>query len=181
MEKSTRMWVRFAAMIATSTFIMFFLMYQLVYSLDHTTFSVNRLIAALVMGSVMTVVMLSFMWSMFQGRGVKIAVLVVAALLGVGLLLANRSQTVISDVTFMESMIPHHSIAVNNARKASISDPRVRELADEIIRSQILEIEAMKRLIEDIEQNGERGASELPARSTAITTDMESEIREAVE
>ena len=68
-------WSRFAAMIATSTFIMFFLMYQLVYSLDHATFSVNRLVASLVMGCVMTIVMLGFMWSMYKGVRTKIAVL----------------------------------------------------------------------------------------------------------
>ena len=61
-------WGRFAAMIATSTFIMFFLMYQLVYEADHLMFSVNRLIAALVMGAVMTIVMIGFMWSMYEGQ-----------------------------------------------------------------------------------------------------------------
>lgn len=55
---------RFAAMIATSTFIMFFLMYQLVYSSEHLLFSVNRLVASLVMSAVMMLVMLGFMWSM---------------------------------------------------------------------------------------------------------------------
>ena len=43
---------------------MFFLMYQLVYEADHLTFSVNRLVASFVMGAVMTVVMLGYMWSM---------------------------------------------------------------------------------------------------------------------
>ena len=62
-------WGRFAAMIATSTFIMFFLMYQLVYSLDHAMLSLNRLIASLAMGCVMTVVMLGFMWSMYKDPG----------------------------------------------------------------------------------------------------------------
>lgn len=38
----------------------------------------------------------------------------------------------------------------------------------------------MKLLIGDIERNGERGRVELPARSTAITPEMEEEIREAV-
>ena len=174
-------WGRFAAMIATSTVIMVFLMYQLVYSYDHALFSVNRLIASLVMGSVMTVVMLSFMWSMYKGRGTKIAVLISAALLGVVLLFVNRSQAVIGDVNFMKSMIPHHSIAINNARKSSISDPRVRELADGIIRAQVLEIEAMKRLIADIEENGERGVEELPPRSTEITDEMLREIQKMVE
>lgn len=43
-------WGRFAAMIATSTIIMVFLMYPLVYEVDHAMFSVNRLLASLVMG-----------------------------------------------------------------------------------------------------------------------------------
>jgi hypothetical protein len=174
-------WGRFAAMIATSTFIMFFLMYQLVYSFDHALFSVNRLIASFVMGCVMTIVMLSFMWSMYKGRVAKIAILVLAALLGIILLFVNRRQALIGDVSFMKSMIPHHSIAINNARKARISDPRVRELADQIIESQIREIAEMQLLIDDIEQNGERGTAELPPRSTEITPEMERQIREAVQ
>jgi len=178
MEKKTMGmgWGRFAAMIGTSTFIMFFLMYQLVYSFDHALFSVNRLIASLVMGCVMTVVMLSFMWSSYKGRTIKITVLVLAALLGAALLFVNRGQVVVEDVTFMESMIPHHSIAINDARKASISDPRVRKLADGIIRAQVLEIEAMKQLIADIEENGEQGTEPLAPRSTDLTSEMRQEI-----
>lgn len=174
-------WGRFAAMIAVSTFIMFFLMYQLIYSLDHAMFSLNRLVASLVMGCVMAVVMLGFMWSMYKGKRAKIAVLVVAALVGLILLSVNRSQALIDDTSFMNSMIPHHSIAINNARKARISDPRVRKLADEIIASQVREIAEMKLLIDDIERNGKRGTAELPARSTEVTPDMERKIREAVQ
>ena len=180
-EKMGMGWGRFAAMIATSTVIMFFLMYQLIYSLDHAMFSLNRMIASLVMACVMTFVMLAFMWSMYQGKATKIGVLVMAAVLGIALLFTNRSQAVISDVSFMQSMIPHHSIAINNARKASISDPRVRELADGIIESQVLEIEQMKLLIDDIEQNGERGEDEIPPRSTEVTPEMARQIREAVQ
>lgn len=173
-------WGRFVAMIATSTFIMFFLMYQLVYSFDHVMFSMNRFIASLVMGSVMTLVMLSFMWKMYKGLGTKIAVLTIAIVLGVSLLYMNRNQTLINDVDFMKSMIPHHSIAINNARKAQINDPRVRELADDIIEAQVLEIEAMKQLISDIQANGERGEKSLPPRSTEITSEMRSEIEKIV-
>ncbi|HSJ33234.1 MAG TPA: DUF305 domain-containing protein [Longimicrobiales bacterium] len=180
-EKMGMGWGRFAAMIATSTVIMFFLMYQLVYSLDHATFSMNRMVASLVMACVMTLVMLAFMWSMYQGHATKIGVLIMAAILGIALLFTNRSQALISDVSFMKSMIPHHSIAINNARKASISDPRVRKLADEIIEAQVREIEQMKLLIDDIDRNGERGEDELPPRSTEVTPDMVREIREAVQ
>lgn len=170
-------WGRFAAMIATSTVIMFFLMYQLVYSTDHATFSWNRIVASLVMGCTMAVVMLGFMWSMYKGKVAKISVVLAGTVLGGLLLYVNRSQALVDDVRFMNAMIPHHSIAVNNARKARISDPRVRELADEIIESQIREIELMKRLVEDIERHGARGTSELAPRTTELTSEMEQDIR----
>lgn len=174
-------WGRFAAMIATSTIIMVVLMYQLVYSLDHVLLSLNRLVASLVMGCVMTIVMLAYMWPMYKGLKTKIAVLVLAALLGATFLYVNRSQSLIGDVNFMKSMIPHHSIAINNARKASISDPRVRELADEIIEAQVREIAIMNRLLEDIERNGERQENPLPPSSTEITPEMQREIEKAVQ
>ena len=174
-------WGRFAAMIAASTVIMFFLMYQLVYSPDHAMFSLNRLLASLIMGGVMTALMLAFMWKMYQPQAVKVAVLAGGLLVAVILLALNRSQALINDTRFMKSMIPHHSIAINNSRKASISDPRVRELADKIIAAQVREIAEMKALIRDIEANGERGQTPLPPREAVVTPDMLPKIREAVQ
>lgn len=174
-------YARFAAMIGTSTLIMFFLMYHLVYQADHLTFSLTRLIGALLMGSVMAVIMLAFMWSMYEGKGVKIGILAGAALLGAVLFFVNRAQSLIDDTRFMKSMIPHHSIAINNSRKADIRDPRVRKLADEIIASQVREIREMKLLIDDIDRNGRRGNTHLPARPAVVTPDMEPQIRGAVQ
>ena len=173
-------WGRFAAMIGTSTFIMFFLMYQLVYEAAHLEFSVTRLLASLIMGAVMTLVMLGFMWPMYSGMRTKVAVLAGAALAAAGLLYMNRAQSLIDDTRFMKAMIPHHSIAINNARKADIRDPRVRALADEIIAAQVREIREMNLLVEDIRQNGRRGDTRLPARPAVLTPDMEMKIREAV-
>lgn len=113
--------------------------------------------------------------------GIEIAVIAAAALLGVVLLSINRAQALITDVTLMKAMIPHHSIAINNATKADLRDPRVRELADEIISSQVREIREMKLLIDDIERNGRRGETTLPARPAVVTRDMEPKIRDAVQ
>lgn len=77
----------------------------------------------------------------------------------------------------MQAMVPHHSIAVNNARKADISDPRVRELADTIIESQVREIAEMELLIEDIRTKGEQGEAVLPARPAELTAEMAAEAR----
>ena len=174
-------WSRFFAMIATSTIVMFPLMYQLVYSADHATFSLTRLVSSVVMGCVMAVIMLAFMWKMYAGQSAKLAILVGSIVLGVIVLAINRQQTLISDVDFMKSMIPHHSIAINNARKADIRDPRVRKLADGIIRAQVKEIAGMKLLVDDIKKNGARGSVTLPPRTAELTPDMKPEIEQAVQ
>jgi hypothetical protein len=173
-------WGRFFAMIATSTIAMFPLMYQLVYSADHVTFSLTRLVSSVVMGCVMAVIMLAFMWKMYAGPKMKLATLVGSIVLGVVVLAINRQQTLIGDTDFMKSMIPHHSIAINNARKADIRDPRVRKLADGIIRAQVKEIAEMKLLLDDIDQNGARGTVTLPPRTAELTPEMKPEIEQAV-
>lgn len=173
-------WGRFTAMIATSGAIMFFLMYQLIYKLDHAEFSLNRFLAAIIMACVMTAVMLGFMWSMYRGRTTKIIVFAGSIVVALALLVVNRSQIMVDDVRFMQAMIPHHSIAINNARKARITDPRVRKLADGIIESQVKEIAEMKRLVADIKRNGSRGDRPIPAQTAKVTSDMVPQIEEAV-
>lgn len=180
-QKTMKMgWSRFFAMIAVSTLVMFPLMYQLVYSADHATFSLTRLVSSVVMGCVMAIIMLAFMWKMYEGQAIKLAVLISAIVVGVVTLAINRQQMLIGDVDFMKSMIPHHSIAINNARKADIRDPRVRKLADGIIRAQVMEIAEMKLLVADIEKNGTRGTTSLPPRTAELTQDMQPEIDAAV-
>lgn len=173
-------WVRFAAMIATSTVIMFFLMYQLVYSWDHALFSLTRLISSFVMGCVMTAVMLAFMWSMYRPQLAKIFVLGAAIVGGVALLALNRSQALVGDADFMKAMIPHHSIAINNAVKADIRDSRVRYLADRITRDQVKEIAEMKMLLSDIQRHGTRGDQPLAAGPATLRSEGATEARDLV-
>lgn len=144
---------RFAAMIVTSTVVMFILMYLNVWSLDHVFFSQTRAWMALVMGSVMAVVMLAFMWGMYQNRRANIAIVVGGAIVFAGSLWLVRSQETVSDVAYMKAMIPHHSIAVMTSDRAHIRDPRVRKLADGILEAQVREIGEMKRLIADLVRN----------------------------
>src|SRR3546814_16958400 len=58
------MYVRFMAIIGTSTAVMFGLMYLNTYSIDHVFWSETRFWMAFVMGAAMMVVMLAFMWGM---------------------------------------------------------------------------------------------------------------------
>lgn len=180
-QRMTMGWGRFFAMIAVSTAVMFPLMYQLVYNTDHITFSLTRLVSSVVMGCVMAVIMLAFMWKMYDGLGIKLAVLAGAIVVGAVTLAINRDQTLIGDVEFMNSMIPHHSIAINNARKASIRDPRVRRLADGIIAAQVKEIAEMKMLVADIEAHGaRRNGAPIPPRTARLTPELAREAQAAV-
>ena len=174
-------WPTFAAMIATSIVTMFVLKYSNVYETGHIWFSQTRMWMALMMGMAMIVIMLGFMWGMYRTFLTKVLVMV-GAVIGFALFLfLARSQTTVDDQTYMKAMIPHHSIAVLTSRRAQISDPRVRELADAIIEAQVKEIAQMELLLEDIEANGEMGDGKpLPPRTAALTPKLQAEAEPAI-
>jgi hypothetical protein len=145
---------RFMAMVGTSTAIMFGLMYLNTYALDHVFWSETRFWMTFVMGAVMAVVMLAFMWGMYKNRGKNLVILGTAAVVFTGALYLVRSQDTVNGSEYMSAMIPHHSIAVLTSERAGIEDARVRKLADEIIKAQRREIKEMKWLLDDIAANG---------------------------
>lgn len=151
-----KMYLRFGAMIATSTVAMFVLMYLNSYELSHATFSETRTYMALVMGATMAVIMLAFMTHMLGNWRLNVGIIAGSVIVFSLALWLVRSQATVEDVSYMKAMIPHHSIAIMTSERARISDPRVRELADEIIASQRREIAEMKALIKDIEANGKQ-------------------------
>lgn len=144
-------YARFAAMIVTSTVVMFALMYLNTYALEHVRFSETRLYMALVMGAAMAVLMLGFMLGMYRNRRLNLAIVAAAAFVfGLSLYLV-RSQRTVSDVDYMKAMIPHHSIAIMTSERAHLKDPEVRRLADGIIDAQVREIAEMERHIRRLE------------------------------
>ncbi len=100
----------------------------------------------------MAIVMLSFMLHMYSNVTVNIIIYLVSIVIFAGSLWLVRSQTTVDDVSYMKAMIPHHSIAILTSERAKISDPRVRQLADEIIEAQRREIDEMKMLINDLQK-----------------------------
>jgi len=72
---------RFAAMIVTSTAIMFVLMYSLVYRPEHLWFADTRFLMALYMGAMMAVVMLAFMMGIYRNKTVNGAISQMEALI----------------------------------------------------------------------------------------------------
>ena len=155
---------RFAAMIATSTLVMFGLMYLNTYALSHVLFSQTRTWMAFVMGAAMAVIMLGFMWGMYPGHRAKLGIMTGAALVFGGALWLVRSQETVDDLAYMKAMIPHHSIAIMTSERAHIRDPEVRLLADRILDAQVREVAEMKRLVARLEARPVPGdAPDLPS------------------
>lgn len=109
---------RFAAMIATSTVVMYGLMYLNTYVFDHVGFSQTWLWMALIMGAAVALIMLGFMWRMcgnpnlnFAILGGSITVFVIAPWL-------VRSQETVGDIAYLRAMIPHQSIAIMTSERA---------------------------------------------------------------
>ncbi|GGL80596.1 DUF305 domain-containing protein [Wenxinia marina] len=149
---------RFAAMIATSTIVMFGLMYLNTYQLEHIFWSETRAWMALVMGAVMAFIMLAFMLSMYSSKAVNAAIFAGSVVVFALALWLVRSQVTVQDRSYMSAMIPHHSIAIMTSTRAEITDPRVRRLAEDIIYAQDKEIAEMRWLIADLDTGAEAAA-----------------------
>lgn len=154
-HKGNSNYLKFCAMIATSMVAMFLFMYlNSAQVLDHAWFSETRFMMTILMGGTMAVIMLLFMLGMYKNTKLNVLIFIVAILMFGGGLSLVRSQITVDDSDYMEGMIPHHSIAVLTSERAQIKDPRVRELADNIIEAQRREIKEMEWLIKDIAENG---------------------------
>lgn len=147
-------YVRFFAMIGTSTALMYALTYTNVFAIAHIRFSEERLYMALLMGSMMAIVMLGFMWRMYPDRRINVGIVVGALVVGALSFALSQTQLLVHDQRYMEAMIPHHSIAILTSERAGIADLRVRSLADGIISAQVREIAEMDWLLDDIAAHG---------------------------
>lgn len=145
-------YVKFTLMILTSTIVMFIMMYFNTYQLDHVYFSETRAYMALYMGAVMAIIMLAFMSNMYKKTKINLLVYGISVVMFAVGIWGVRSQATVDQVDWMQAMIPHHSIAILTSSRADIEDPRVQQLADDIIKAQKREIAEMQALIEELEQ-----------------------------
>lgn len=143
---------KFLLMIFVSTVIMYGMMFLNVFSFTHIHISVTRILMALMMGAAMAIIMLLFMWQMYPSKKKNVLILVISAVIFVASLFMVRTQTGVSDISWMKAMIPHHSIAILTSTEADLKDPEVKKLADEIIETQKKEIKKMNQMIERLQE-----------------------------
>lgn len=156
-ERKPRSWpayLRFAGMILTGMFVMYWTMFTGSWAWSDIHFSESRVFMALTMGGAMGGVMFAWMSHMYRNRLANVALVAVSVLLLGGGIALDRSQVTVDDTAYLRAMIPHHSLAITRSERANLDDVRVCELAVSISEAQRREILEMTWLIEDIERNG---------------------------
>ncbi|CAN5385917.1 DUF305 domain-containing protein [soil metagenome] len=137
----------FAIELTLDFIIMYLVMYTMIASLNHFYFNLNNVYMTLMMVSPMAILMLVFMRSMYPSKRTNLVIGGVAALVFAFSFYGMRTQAGVGDQEFLRSMIPHHSGAILMCRQASLKDPEVRGLCDEIVQGQEREIAQMKALL----------------------------------
>lgn len=142
---------KFGIMMAVSFVVMYGISFLNAAAWEHVMLSYTRTYMPTLMVSSMAIVMLLFMWKMYDNRKLNVAILVGSAVAFFGVLGLLRSQTPIKDVQYMKAMIPHHSSAIMVSQNATFEDPETAKLARDIIEAQKREIAQMKDIIQRLE------------------------------
>ena len=127
--------------------IMYVAMFAMIWSWGEFLQNINFFYMALVMWAPMAIVMLVTMRSMYRNAKLNGLLYLAFGLVFLLSLIAIRDQSLVGNRQFLRSMIPHHSGAILMCQEASISDPEIKQLCQEIIASQKAEIDQMKAIL----------------------------------
>jgi hypothetical protein len=138
---------RLLLMTLLSFVAMYILMYAMVNTISNIYNNFNEFYMAGLMAAPMPIFSLALMKHMYPNKAWNSAVLAARVILGLAFFGLIRAQGAISDRQFLRSMIPHHASAILMCQQASIQDPQIKSLCQEIISSQQSEIDEMKAIL----------------------------------
>ena len=133
---------------AISGIIMYLVMFVMIDEASSFYNNLNMFYMTLMMVTPMVVLMIFAMRDMFPKKALNRALVAASILVFFGSFALIRTQTTIGDSAFITSMIPHHSGAILMCQQASLADPELIALCDEIIIAQREEIAQMKQILE---------------------------------
>ncbi len=142
------MYGRFAASLGASLVVMYVLAFSQIDLFGHFRLSLSVFYISVSMVSAMGLIMLVAMSGMLGNTRVNAVLFAALALALVAAFTAGRYEALVGDDAFLRSMIPHHSRAIHMCQEADLADPEIRELCDQIIRTQRDEIRQMEQIIE---------------------------------
>lgn len=152
MKSGKIMYKKLALMIVLSFIAMYILMYAMVDKLANVIPNINQFYMAGLMTMLMLILELVIMGGMYIKKKLNGA-LIASGFIGIIIFfLCIHQQAGVGDRQFLKSMIPHHAAAVLMVEKASIQDPEIKKLANEIITSQQAEIQQMKAKLKELKK-----------------------------
>lgn len=128
---------------------MYFAMYAMADRWEHVYLNLSNVWMTGFMTAAMSVPMLLTMGQMFPTPRAKVIAWGVIVVMGLASWFLLRAEAGVGDRQFMRAMIPHHSAAIQMVRESSITDQRVKAIADGIIESQEREIAELKALLDE--------------------------------
>jgi uncharacterized protein (DUF305 family) len=136
----------FALNLALSLVPMYLAMFTMIDGWPDYRNNVNMLYMALTMLAPMGMIMLATMGGMYKSKSLNSALYAGLAVLLAASFLATRSQALVNDKQFIDSMIPHHSGAILMCREAQLTDSELVNLCGQIVKAQREEITQMKKI-----------------------------------
>jgi len=129
---------------------MYIIMYIMVDSYANVYPNLNQLYMAGAMTAPMVLFELIFMQSMYTSKIINTILSILSITALIICITFVRQQTAIDDKEFLKSMIPHHGAAILMCKKTHIQDPEIKELCENIAKTQQSEINFMKSKLEKI-------------------------------
>ncbi|WEX09240.1 DUF305 domain-containing protein [Chelativorans sp. AA-79] len=147
-----RPYLMFWINMALGLIVMYVVMFTMIDGLHDFRNNLNMFYMAVTMWAPMGIFMLGTMPGMFPRKSLNIALYAMFVVLTIASFAATRSQTLIGDRQFIDSMIPHHSGAILMCREADLRDAELLTLCEEIVAAQRSEIEQMETIKARLDQ-----------------------------
>lgn len=151
-EENSKMYKKLAFMIVLSFIAMYILMYSMVDIFANVIPNVNQFYMAGLMTMPMLIIEIIVMGSMYMNKKWNMALLAIGSLAAIIFFSCIRLQAAVDDKGFLKSMIPHHAAAILMAKEASLKDPEISQLAQDIIKAQEAEIAQMKAKLNEMKK-----------------------------
>lgn len=131
---------------------MYILMYAMVDQFANVYANLNQAYMAALMAASMVLIELLVMRGMYRNTRVNAAIVAGSAIALVASFVFIRAQIGIGDKQFLRSMIPHHAAAILMCEQASVRDIEIRELCEQIKKSQQAEIVQMRAKLDALDR-----------------------------
>lgn len=152
--KHRRPYVWLAVNLGLSLIAMYLLMFTMIDSWSDFRNNFNMLYMALTMLAPMGAIMLATMSGMYLNKRLNIVLYAGFALLFAAAFAGIRTQSLIGDGQFIDSMIPHHSGAILMCNRAKLVDAELLSLCETISQGQRREIEQMNSIAARLDGGG---------------------------